>query len=77
MYYYFVVRWNAGHLLCIKHEFSTSLAPVMHPQMLNDFFQNLIILLLRRSEIGPSQVLELCYDASTHNITVVVFCREL
>ena len=49
----------------------------MHPQVLNDCFQNLIVLLLRRSKIGPSQVLELSYDASVDYASIGVFRREL
>ena len=49
----------------------------MHPQVLNDCFQNLIVLLLRRSKIGPSQVLELSYDASVDYASIDVLRREL
>ena len=40
--------------------------------MLNDRLDNLVVLLLGRSEIRPRQILQLCYDPSIDDLTISV-----
>lgn len=52
-----VVYRNVHQLFRVEYVFSTSFAPVMHTQVLNDSADNFVVLFLGSSKIGPSQVL--------------------
>lgn len=49
----------------------------MNSEILDDRFNNLVVLLFGCSEIRPRQVLQLCHDPTVYNLAIGVFLREL
>ena len=74
---YFVIRGDVCHLFSVKQAFTASLTPMMQPHVLDDCSDNLVVLLLRRPEIRPGQVLQLRHDARAYNLATRVFLRQL
>ena len=45
--------------------------------MLNNRFNDLVVLLLRRTEVRPCQILELRHDSTVHNLAICVLLSQL
>ena len=74
---YFVIGGDVGELLGIQDVLPAALAPVVHAQVLNDRLDYLVVLLLRSTEVWPSQVLQLGYDSLADDLASGVFLSQL
>jgi hypothetical protein len=74
---YFVIVGDVRELLGVQHALTSPLAPMMHSQMLDDCSYYLVVLFFGRSEIRPSQVLQLRHNSRLHDLAIAVFVRDL
>ena len=74
---YFVIVGYIGELLLVEQVFAPALAPVVHPQVLNNSFNDFVVLFFGGAKVGPRQVLKLRDDSAIYDDPVGVFLGQL
>ena len=65
------------HLFLVEEVIAATFSPVVHSQVLNNSFYDLVVLLFGGTEIWPCQILQLRYNATAHDRTISILLGEL